>query len=517
MKKTGKILSILLAFAFVLTALLTGCGATAGTGGDTSGTVATAAATQAETTAPKVSQDPYEVKWYMVGTKDYPDGKVQVQDEIAKRLADMNTTLKLQVFPWGEYPNKMSMIIASGDPFDISFMGAWTGYGTNVAKGAFADITDLIKTDLPKLSAVLDPAFLEAPKIKGKIYGIPTNKETFTAFGLEFDPEYAKQAGVSFDNVKTYADLEPVLKAAKEKLPADVFPMTFQSTSYFKDGTFDDLGDYLIPGVVRMGDDKVIDQFETPEFMANWQLAYKWAQEGLTNKNGATKGAPDYWNQRKGLCRVETMGPLKTYIGSKGQIIERHIIGQSVITTGADTGAMMCFSKNAPNLKRAMQFFDTVSTDSDLYNLLAFGIKDRDYTVLDANTNPIKVAMPGDLTEDTVPYVHAGGAWSLGGDWFLSFLGRDDPADRNEQVKALNQSAVASKLLGFAFDAEPVKTEVAACGTVYQEIGIALNCGAVDPATSAPKFIQKLKDAGMQKILDEKQRQIDQWKADNGK
>jgi putative aldouronate transport system substrate-binding protein len=514
MKRTRKILCIVLVVAFVLMAALTGCGSSTSS---TSAVTSTPASSDVAASSATKALDPYEVKWYFVGTKDY-DGKTAVQDKLAEGLKDINTTLKLQVFPWGDYPNKMSMIIASGEQFDICFMGAWTNYYQNVAKGAFVDLTDLVATNLPNFSKVIDPAFLEAPKVKGRLYGLPTNKETFASYGVEVDKNLATTAGVSFDGVKAYADLEPILTAAKAKLPKDTFPMTFQSTSYFKTSDWDELGDWTIPGFVKVGEDKtVVDQFESPEFMANWQLAYKWTQAGLANKNGATKGAPDYWNQEKGMCRAESLGPVGAYMGSKNNEIDRVRMGNNIVTTGSGAGALQCFSKTSKDVNRALLFFDTVATNPDLYNLLMFGIEGRDYQVTDATTDPKTVAFLSGQDENSVAYIHAGGAWSLGMDWFASYLSGADPKDRNAQVKALNAAAAKSPLLGFSFDATPVKTEVDACGTVYQELGVPLNCGAVDPAVAAPKFIEKLKAAGVDKIIAEKQAQLNQWKTDNGK
>jgi putative aldouronate transport system substrate-binding protein len=518
MKKAKRILSLLLLAVFVFTATLTGCGGTkAGTADTTTAADTTAAA---ETTAAVTEKklDPYEIKWYFVGTKQYPETNL-VEEELNKKMADINATVKIQVFPWGEYPNKMSLIVASGEQFDISFMGTWTNYYQNVAKGAFVDLTDLVAEKLPKFSQVIAPQFLEGPKVKGRLYGLPTHKEIPEAYGIEVDKEFGEQIGANFDSVKTYADLEPILKLAKEKLPGDIFPMHFQATTVLRDGTFDNLGDVKIPGLVKLddADTKVINQFESGEFMNNWKLAYSWVKNGYANKNGATQGSPDYWNARKAFTRVENMGPLPEYQGSKGQIIKRVYIGNKVIATGSTVGAMMCFSKTSKDIDRALTFFDRVATDPELYNLVMYGIKDRHYRIIDENSNPKRVDYLEGQNEDSVGYVHSGGAWSIGGNWFLHFLGKADPVDRNDSIATFNQTAVSSKLLGFSFDPEPVKTEIAACENVYQELAVPLNCGAVDPDKYAVKLQQKMKEAGAEKIIAEKQKQIDQWKKDNNK
>ena len=42
-----------------------------------------------------------------------------------------------------------------------------------------------------------------------------------------------------------------------------------------------------------------------------------------------------------------------------------------------------------------------------------------------------------------------------------------------------------------------------------------LACGSLNPETELPKFLQALEDAGLQKVIDEKQAQLDAWIAEN--
>lgn len=520
MKRAGRLLSLLLLVATLFSLTLAGCGTTQTDSDKPAAVEASATGTEAAVSEAPAAEprDPYEVKWYFAGNKHFPDTE-EVEKAINEKVADLNTTVKIQVYPWGEYPDKMSMIISSGDKFDMCFMGTWTNYYPHVAQGAFVDVTDLVAKNLPKYSQVLAPQFLEGPKVKGRLYGLPTNKEIPEAYGFEVDTDMAKQIGADFSNVKTYEDLEPILKLAKEKLPSDIIPMHLQSTTVFRDGTFDNLGDVKIPGVVRMDDPsgKVINQFESPEFMKYWKLAYKWVQAGYANKDASTQGAPDYWANGKAFTRLENLGPISEYIGTKGQTIKRIYIGDKVIATGSTVGALTCFSRTSGNVDRAMEFFDRVATDSDIYNLVAFGIEGKHYQVLDANTNPKRIDFINGQTEDTVGYIHSGGAWSMGGNWFLSYLNKIEPANRNEMVEEFNKTGKTSALLGYSFDPEPVKNEIAACANVYSELAISLNTGAVDPDKYASELVTKMKEAGADKIIAEKQKQIDQWKKDNNK
>ncbi len=95
-------------------------------------------------------------------------------------------------------------------------------------------------------------------------------------------------------------------------------------------------------------------------------------------------------------------------------------------------------------------------------------------------------------------------------------FGKARTADIWEQMKAFNESAKVSPALGFSFDATPVKTEVAAATNVVNQYKVGLESGSLDPALIA-EFNEKLKASGLDKIITEKQKQLDAWKAANSK
>ena len=62
------------------------------------------------------------------------------------------------------------------------------------------------------------------------------------------------------------------------------------------------------------------------------------------------------------------------------------------------------------------------------------------------------------------------------------------------------------------FNLEPVSSQVAGFRYILDEFGKALYTGSVDPDEYLPKLLEKLDDAGVQKVIDEMQRQVDVWK-----
>lgn len=77
----------------------------------------------------------------------------------------------------------------------------------------------------------------------------------------------------------------------------------------------------------------------------------------------------------------------------------------------------------------------------------------------------------------------------------------------------ISNKAVKSRILGFSFDVEPVRTEVAAVSNVLSQFQVALETGMIDPASKLPEMNKQLKAAGIEKINAEKQKQLDAWAA----
>lgn len=105
--------------------------------------------------------------------------------------------------------------------------------------------------------------------------------------------------------------------------------------------------------------------------------------------------------------------------------------------------------------------------------------------------------------------------WQFGNQLISKIWETDDP-DVYERLEEYNENALKSKALGFVWNMEPVKNEIAAVNNVKEKYFTALECGSVDPETTVPQFIEELKAAGIDTIVAEKQRQLDEWAAKTG-
>ena len=95
----------------------------------------------------------------------------------------------------------------------------------------------------------------------------------------------------------------------------------------------------------------------------------------------------------------------------------------------------------------------------------------------------------------------------------ISYIWDGDPEDLWTATDEWNKSAVISPAMGFSWNNSSVLNQVTACTNVKSKYENALVTGSIDPDEAIPQFLQELEDAGVNDIIAEKQRQLDEYLA----
>ena len=415
-----------LAMAAVMAAgMLTGCGK------------------KAETNAN--GEEIVELTWYQVGDAQADDD--QVFEEVNNYLAD-KIGVKLDVIKvgWGDYNQKMQVVINTGDKWDLCFTCSWANdYLQNAQKGAFLELDDLLQKEGKEMYDKIDPRFWEAAKVGGVTYGVPSEKEIGSCPMWVFTKEYVDKYNIPYQDIHTLEDLEPYLKLIKENEP-DVVPMYLTK-------------DYTEP----------------------------YAE--LT------------WGKDLGYEVVAT------------QIMDTQI------TNASARGALTAINKNSEHPEKAMELLNLINTDQELRNMLNYGIEGVHWEKVEPTQEEKDAAAGKDYIYDykaklnpekqkdySAPY------WVQGG-LFNTYVMDNEPLDKWATFKEFNDASQEAPSFGFDFDLEPVSTQVAGFRNVLDEFGKSLYTGSVDPEEYLPQLQKKLEATGIQDVIDEMQRQIDEWKA----
>ena len=101
---------------------------------------------------------------------------------------------------------------------------------------------------------------------------------------------------------------------------------------------------------------------------------------------------------------------------------------------------------------------------------------------------------------------------SLVGNPFIGRLTPTDPDNLWDILKKANAAATKSPIFGFSFNPDPVKNEMSAIQNVKDEFVPHLFVGEVDVDSTLAKMNDKLNASGLDKVINEMQKQIDAWK-----
>ena len=515
--KKGKIPMIIVA-VLLTAAMLAGCGAK--TDNQAGTTSVKAASEQATTQAPTQEQLSQTELTYFCPGNGQPTDAALVEEEMNKILTDkIKATFKLNVIPWGEYINKMNVLSASGDAFDLCFSAHWENYMAMATKGAYADMTELLPKYASEYVAEMPAYVIEAAKIKGKQYAAPNLQGLAYSEKLFVNSEIYDKYQLP-DSIKSMDDLDKYMDAIKKGEPG-----TTPFYMYTKNGIAGPFIHYMQTGLFPIGDQqsvgqygadfKVINQYES-DLAKTW---YAWArkayQNGWISKGAATDPGDDNMLKSKKFV-IEFAASSPQFDASNWSAIAPVTmkpidLGMSpTVLTGTCISTMYSISANSKNIDRSMMFINLINTDKKLYNTFCYGVENKHYVLKDGF-----VDLPDGVTADKLGY-NPGMNWMYGFTYNAYLQKGADPNLGQKQLD-FDRAAKPEPALGFTFDPTPVKTELANCQSVLEEYAPSLECGVIDQATGLDNLIAKLKAAGSDKIIEEKQKQLDQWRADNGK
>ena len=456
-----------------------------------------------------------ELTWYQVGDSQSDDE--MVLEEVNKYITEeIGVKLNIVKVGWGDYNQKMQVVINTGDKWDMCFTCSWTNdYLQNAQKGAFLELDDLLQKEGKEMYDNIDPRFWEAAKVGGKTYGVPSEKEIGSCPMWVFNKEYVDKYNIPYQDLHTLEDLEPYLKIIKENEP-DVVPL-YLTKDYTAPTYMDKIQD---PVGIEYGDDSltVKNVFETEKMMDTLHTMRKYYEAGYINKDAATA------SDDKSVKRFVTKGdgqPYAELIWGKdlGYEVVATEIMDTQITNASARGALTAINKNSEHPEKAMELINLINTDEYLRNLLNYGIEGVHWEKVEVDEAEAKEAEGKPYVYDfkvklieekkkdySVPY------WVQGG-LFNTYVLDNEPIDKWAEFKEFNDASQEAPSFGFDFDLEPVSTQIAGFRNVLDEFGKSLYTGSVDPDEYVPQLLKKLEATGVQDVIDEMQKQIDEWKA----
>jgi len=459
---------------------------------------------------------------YLYPGSPQPDVQT-VQDVLSAYMAErIGATIELRAIDWGAFDGQIGLINASAENYDLAFTAPWiNNYYTNINQEYLASIGDMLPELAPNYWASLTPETWEAARVGGGIYaGI--NQQIFVKpFGpyLRTDVLEALNLGDAFAALTSYDQLDPIMAAIKEYADQDdtLTHVTYNLAQIMvaENWGFDPQNSGLI---VRSSDPSAQVEIysQTDEYRQAAETIRRWYLAGYAPSDVALWSEMDAaWTAGQYALRVSDIvkpGGNAEVEARWGWAVTSKPIAEPLLTTGGVTATLNGVSSVSAHPDLAVRYLELVNSDPVFYNTLCKGIMGTHWEWADESQQLIRPANGAAGFGDT--------GYNPNTDWMFGNVFNSYYSDPTQigawpETAELNRNARPSPLLGFTFDGSAVETEIASISAVTQEFGSPLGSGLVDVAEGLAAYNQAQLDAGIERVRDEMQSQIDAWKSAN--
>ena len=531
-----KMLALLLSLT-MLAMSLTACTTPADTSSTkTDETKAAADTTATEAPVVDAKAEPVTLKMYFHGSNVTDDSAVleKVNEYLGEKL---NVTLEPIWGTWGDFDDNATLAINGGDKIDIYFTCSWSAdeYNAFARKGAWVRLDDpennLIEQYASELWSTLPSVLTQGATINGSdglgVYAVPGYKDIATQNCWDVNVPLLEKYNYTVDDIKNadYYSFGEILKTVKEGEGENFYPLLVEGAVLERmatnsiiitgdAGTNNLLSYYINPedtAAEGAYGNVILNKFATDEYK---NFVTKTREYYLAGYIDPAMGNSTQANDVRSATQLSGEYLIGTQSYSLGYEIQASAergfevamvpATPAYVDTTSSQGAMMAISTASDHREEAMMLLNLLNTDPYLMTLLNYGVEGVHYDMVDG-----EVAFTAER-DNYMP-------WTNGmGNVTILPPQQGQGVDFWDGFKAYYGAASEIPVLGYSFDATEVQTELAALANVAGEYALALSTGAIDPEEKLPEFLKKLEDNGMEKIVEEANRQLQEFLAAKG-
>lgn len=505
--KIGKVTSLLVILC-MLSVMLIGCGQSTKSG--TPGSTQTPdTASQAPTQGTTQPEPKMTVRYVTPGSE--PSDAAERFDAINKKLQQdgVNLELSFTFLPWDVWEQKVNLMLSTGEEFDVlTIMEDWIKSSVYAGRGAIVPIDEQLEK-YPDLKAAFPDYVWEGGKIDNKIYTIPV---FYREWANDYELLSVRTDLLNKYNLKPPTNQAELIAAAETIQKGETEQKLYVWLKY----------NTILHGIHReyatypfnvVDDLFYIDQegnvkawMETEEFKKDHEFMRTLYSKGLIHPDILTLPLDQ-------AAKYSTEGTFSFSIGNalSGWPIIHSVTPEAEIDTFriAPEKPWMrpllmnndnAIPKTSKNPEAAVKFFDWLYKSQDNYDLLAYGVKDSQWK--DLGANQLEYANPD-------PTIVRFDIWKIGYYKYNRYMPTDHP--KFAESEKINDSAVNAINIGFTFNTEPVAVEYSNLLAEIKTSIYPLKLGVVDYDKYYPAALDKMKAAGLDKVVAEYQKQLKAW------
>ncbi|GGD88949.1 ABC transporter substrate-binding protein [Paenibacillus nasutitermitis] len=457
-----------------------------------------------------------EVKLKMIMIGNHPPDTGLVYEEVNRKLKqDINATVELEFIPWADVHTKIPLILSSGEEFDVIQTANWDGYFENARNGAFHEITqEDLKQYAPQTFEKTEQDVFDSALVDGKLYALPMNAHETTINGYGVRGDLLKKYGLpgiqSLDDFENY--LDAVKTNEKDMIPWDTVGLeNFVQEELTRPNDIYSLNFSILGVNINDNKPQIMTIFDTPQAIDLFKRLQKWNQKGYWAKGAIVDKVKDtFKNGKSATLYTNLINSTATYQALQPTHPQWDL---QFFTTNPDKPFLAnpfinngnAISAKSKNYERALMMLDLFRNDEEYNNLTTYGIKGKHF---DLTADKKLVSLPDSKSfppNDASP-------WGWRNDLFFYSPSNGLP-NYDEVLDLVNSHLMKTNIRNFTPNYESVKSYDAAIKDITNQYLTPLYYGIVKVDVEADIQVvkEKMMAAGLDKIIQELQRQLDSF------
>lgn len=427
-----------------------------------------------------------------------------VSEKINERLMDQ-LQLKVEISAVDSGKEELMKYLIDNPDADIIYMG---DFEEALNEKLLMPLDDLIESHGKDILSILPERYLEYGRRDGKLYGLPPKIEMAAAWGVLMRTDLLEKYEIDAEEIQTWEDVEEVLETVTANEP-DIYGIVAELPVILNNEI----------AVIEEKNKKLeaVNYFETDDFREWAERMYEWGKKGylydLDNYHYGSGPA------RKLLYELMREGKLFSYIVRyKPGIADQESKNYGIHMTKVQITPAVISSRyyqewgiyaGSAHPEEAMEILNFLYKDKEINNLFCWGIEGEHYL-----KNEEGRLVPPEK-EPEMPYFFNRN-WMMPNGYSADAWEGDLP-DLWREVEAFDAKAEYAPDFGFWFDTAKVQADIERCQNIIEAYLSGFICGKFDPDEMIPRMLSELENAGIDRIIEEMQMQLDIWQSEKTK
>ena len=508
------------AAGMAISVLLSGCGAASGDV-ESQGN-ATEQGNNTEAAASEEEAEPTEATLVLYGESSSRMAEFAENEFRDKVLEAINVDVTIQYLPWSEYAGgKTELMFSSGEKFvtytDTAFLAKC------VSKGYYADLTEaaeLYAGDL-KNNCGGEEAF-DIWKVNDRLYALPFGNKPNAGENYVITTRQDLLEEVGMTELKTLEDVEKFYELAKEKHPDIIAFGRGGILPQMVNGVIEsDMNVFRLNGFVstdgnKPDDPTVYNYYASEEYKQACKIFRDWYQKGMIPSyimsNGsqidaefmagkalfAAGASYRVFEYEDAVRKADPNAKFQNYF--LGDQTKKPLMSRGTYSTAFAVSANV----EGRELEGYVKLINLLQSSQEWCDFILYGVEGKDYNL--SEDDQLEMVNTDTLFETWLPD-------NINFKRYQNYITEEQIAI----YENWNEGCIPQKDLGFSFDMVPVQTEYAQMQAVEQEYLQPITNGLVEYDDAIDEALKKLDEAGIDKFLEEYQRQFNEFYESKGK